>query len=161
MIDSGLPVIFGCTRPLCSFLLLEFTERASSVMSFPEDDVPVGVGISPALLRRLEREDLGDLSVVLRHRGVRTLRALSTMDCSERAILIDKARRLWELLGLFETTLRSSVKQLFDAECFPASAYTASLPDRMSLEPEPVCAGSYVLLLFLNMVCNTVHAQYI
>jgi hypothetical protein len=63
-------------------------------MTFPEDDVPVGVGISPALLRRLEREDLGDLSVVLRYRGVRILRALSSMDCSERAVLLDKARRL-------------------------------------------------------------------
>jgi len=107
-------------------------------MSIPEvDDVPSGPGLlsSPALRRRLEREDLVDLEVVLRYRGVRTLRALASLDTNERAVLLSKARQLWDLLGIFPSNLKSSLNKLFDAEGLPVGASTSSSAGRAPLEP--------------------------
>jgi hypothetical protein len=112
-------------------------------MFLPEDDRPgAGYGISPALLRRLEREDLADLAVVLRYRGVKTLRSLASLDTSERAVLLFKANQLWELLGIFRSNLKLSINKLFDADGLPVGEVTASSAGSIPLQPGYVGASN-------------------
>jgi hypothetical protein len=101
----------------------------------PDDDRPVGNNISPALLRRLVQNDLADLAVILRYRGVRTLATLSRCDMPERAVVLSKARQLWDLLGFFPSSLKIAIHQLFDADGLPVGEFTASSASRMPLEP--------------------------
>jgi hypothetical protein len=93
---------------------------ATCSMTDPEAedfDWPLGPGQpSPALRARLQREDLLDLEVVLRYRGVKTLRALNSMDTTERAVLGCKARQLWELLGIFPSNLKTALIKLFHVD---------------------------------------------
>ena len=55
-------------------------------------DVPkANGGLSDALLHRLAAEDLLDMEVLLRYRGIRTLKSLESMELTERAVLLCKA----------------------------------------------------------------------
>ena len=77
-------------------------------------DVPGENGaLSDALKRKLMEEDLVDMEVLLRYRGIRTLRALEALECTERAVLLCKARELYELLGIFPCNLKNTLNQLF------------------------------------------------
>ena len=54
--------------------------------------------LADALEQRLAEEDLLDMEVLLRYRGIRTLRAVESLETTERAVLLCKARELYELL---------------------------------------------------------------
>ena len=80
-------------------------------------DVPLEKGkLSPALAERLARDDLQDLDILFRYRGVRTLRALLTLECNDRAVLLQKARDIYEILGYFPSTLKTALEQVFRTE---------------------------------------------
>jgi hypothetical protein len=77
-------------------------------------DVPPSNGqLSDALKHKLAEEDLLDMEVLLRYRGVRTLRALESLETTERAVLLCKARELYELLGIFPSNLKNTLNKLF------------------------------------------------
>ena len=77
-------------------------------------DVPkANGGLSDALLHRLAAEDLLDMEVLLRYRGIRTLKSLESMETTERAVMLCKARELYELLGIFPSNLKNTLNQLF------------------------------------------------
>lgn len=81
------------------------------------DDVPqLASEVSLALRARLAREDLSDLEILLRKRGVRTVRSLLALETNDRAVLLSKARQLWEILGLLPNGLNTSLARLFEAE---------------------------------------------
>ena len=74
--------------------------------------------ISEALKAILLQEDLLDIDILLRYRGIRTLRALASLEAKERAVLLVKARELYECLGLFPSNLQNALGNLFShAEC--------------------------------------------
>ena len=77
-------------------------------------DVPPSSGqLSDALNHKLAEEDLLDMEVLLRYRGIRTLRALESLETTERAVLLCKARELYELLGIFPSNLKTTLNKLF------------------------------------------------
>ena len=77
-------------------------------------DVPPSNGrISDALKQKLAEEDLLDMEVLLRYRGIRTLRALESLETTERAVLLCKARELYEILGIFPSNLKNTLNKLF------------------------------------------------
>ena len=77
-------------------------------------DVPPSNGqLSDALKHKLAEEDLLDMEVLLRYRGIRTLRALESLETTERAVLLCKARELYELLGIFPSNLKNTLNKLF------------------------------------------------
>ena len=77
------------------------------------DVPPPNGGLSDALKHKLAEEDLLDLEVLLRYRGIRTLRALESLETTERAVLLCKARELYELLGIFPSNLKNTLNKLF------------------------------------------------
>ena len=77
-------------------------------------DVPPANGqLSDALKHKLAEEDLLDMEVLLRYRGIRTLRALESLETTERAVLLCKSRELYELLGIFPSNLKNTLNKLF------------------------------------------------
>ena len=87
------------------------------------NDVPREHGqLSDALKERLAQQDLLDLEVLLRYRGVRTLRALESLETNERAVLLCKARELYELLGIFPSNLKKALDRLFGDEASAGSS---------------------------------------
>ena len=108
----------------------------------PADDSSVGNNISPALLRRLEQNDLSDLAVVLRYRGVKTLRTLASCDSNERAVLLHNGRQLWDLLGFFPSNLKTAINNLFHAEGLPVGESTVASASRLPLVPGIVGASN-------------------
>ncbi|CAE8629232.1 unnamed protein product [Polarella glacialis] len=103
------------------------------------DDVPMALDLgSPALLRRLGKVELEPLEVVLKYRGVKTLRDLArvSVDVNERGVLSMKARQLWDLLGIFHKDLRGALRQLFDEEGLPVGAQPAAQPASSAAVPQ-------------------------
>ena len=77
-------------------------------------DVPPANGqLSDALKHKLAEEDLLDMEVLLRYRGIRTLRALESLETTERAVILCKSRELYELLGIFPSNLKNTLNKLF------------------------------------------------
>ena len=77
-------------------------------------DIPPSNGqLSDALKHKLAEEDLLDMEVLCRYRGIRTLRALESLETTERAVLLCKARELYELLGIFPSNLKNTLNKLF------------------------------------------------
>ncbi len=79
--------------------------------------------LSNALRERLAQGDLLDLEVLMRYRGVRTLRALESLETNERALLLVRARQLYELLGIFPSNLKKALDRLFGNEAFGAGLF--------------------------------------
>ena len=77
------------------------------------NDVPERGELSPALRARLVAQDVPELEVLLLSRRVRTIRALDCLDTNERAVLLCKARALYELLDMFPSHLRTALPNLF------------------------------------------------
>ena len=77
------------------------------------DNVPPNGGLTDALKQKLAEEDLLDMEVLLRYRGIRTLRALESLETTERVVLLCKARELYELLGIFPSHLKNALNKLF------------------------------------------------
>ncbi|CAE8588853.1 unnamed protein product, partial [Polarella glacialis] len=90
----------------------------------------------------LGAEDLRYLECVLRVRGVRTVRALAILHPNERSIIVVKARDLWELLGVFTSSLQSSLNNLFSAEVLPIGAITSSSAADVPFQPGCVGFGN-------------------
>ena len=77
-------------------------------------DVPTVNGhLSDALKHKLAEEELLDMEVLLRYRGIRTLRALESLETEESAVLLCKARELYDLLGIFPSSLKNTLNKLF------------------------------------------------
>ena len=77
-------------------------------------DVPPQNGqLSDALQQRLAEEDISDVEVLLRYRGIRTLRAVESLETTERVVLLCKARELYELLGIFPSHIKNALNKLF------------------------------------------------
>jgi hypothetical protein len=77
------------------------------------DVPPPNGGLSDALKHKLAVEDLLDMEVLLRYRGIRTLRALESLETTERSVLLCKSRELFELLGIFPSNLKHTLNRLF------------------------------------------------
>ena len=77
------------------------------------DNVPPNGGLTDALKQKLAEEDLLDMEVLLRYRSIRTLRALESLETTERVVLLCKARELYELLGIFPSHLKNALNKLF------------------------------------------------
>ena len=95
------------------------------------NDVPCENGqLSEALNLRLAEKDLLDLATLLRYRGVRTLRALESLETNERAVLLCKARDLCALYGIFPSNLKKALDNLFgdEAACFGTSRVGCTWP---------------------------------
>ena len=91
-------------------------------------DIPPSNGqLSDALKHKLAEEDLLDMEVLLRYRGIRTLRAFESLESTERAVLLVKSRELFELLGIFPSNLKNTLNKLFGdvpaQGMFPASPW--------------------------------------
>ena len=68
---------------------------------------------SDRLRHKLAVEDLLDMEVLLKHRGIRTLRALESLETTERAVLLCKSREFYDLLGVFPSDVKNTLKKLF------------------------------------------------
>jgi hypothetical protein len=97
------------TGPGVAAMAVEYVIPSSQVSDVPRENGQ----LSDALKERLAQEDLLDLEVLLRYRGVRTLRALDSLETNERAVLLCKARELYELLGIFPSNLKKALDKLF------------------------------------------------
>ena len=76
-------------------------------------DIPPSNGqLSDACKHKLAEEDLLDMEVLLRYRGIRTLRALENLETTERAVLLCKSRELYELLGIFPSNLKNTLSTM-------------------------------------------------
>ena len=93
-------------------------------------DIPPPNGqLSDALKHNLAEEDLSDMEVLLRYRGIRTLRALESLETTERAVLLCKARELYELLGIFPSNLKNTLNKLFgDFHASPWAMQSGAMP---------------------------------
>ena len=100
----------------------------TAAVSAPSDVPSENGKVSAALLARLAQEDLQDIEVILRHRGVRTLAALGVLGSNDRAVLLHKARAFYVLLGLFGGNLQNALQRIFEnvghAMPLPAPHYT-------------------------------------
>ena len=77
-------------------------------------DVPRSNGeLSEALKHKLAEVDLLDMAVLLKYRGIRTLRALESLETTERAVLLCKSRDFYELLGVFPSHVKNTLNKLF------------------------------------------------
>ena len=95
-----------------SFAQLALQHGQSTAAQY--SDVPPSNGqLSDALKQKLAEEDLLDMEVLLRYRGIRTLRALESLETTERSVLLYKARQLYELLGIFPSNLKNTLNRLF------------------------------------------------
>ena len=65
------------------------------------------------MLAHLAEEDLQDLELLFRYRGIKTLRALVSLNRDERAVLLNKARHFYEVLGWFPSNLETSLENIF------------------------------------------------
>ena len=88
-------------------------QHGQSTASQYSDVCPFNGQLSDALKHKLAEEDLLDMEVLLRYRGIRTLRALETLETTERAVLLCKARQFYELLGIFPSNLKNTLNKLF------------------------------------------------
>ena len=105
------------------------------------NDVPRENGqLSEALKLRLAEEDLLDLAKLLRYRGVRTLRALESLETNERAVLLCKARELYELLGIFPSNLKKALDKLFGNEASGGGLF-GETGRVLSTNPGPIRPG--------------------
>ncbi len=105
------------------------------------NDVPRENGqLSNALRERLAQGDLLDLEVLMRYRGVRTLRALESLETNERALLLVRARQLYELLGIFPSNLKKALDRLFGNEAFGAGLFGEN-GRVLSTNPRPIRPG--------------------
>ena len=77
------------------------------------DVVPPNGGLSDALRQKLAEEDLADMEVLLRYRGIRTLHALESLEPTERVVLLCKARLFYELLEVFPSHKKIALNKLF------------------------------------------------
>ena len=77
------------------------------------DVVPSNGGLSDALRQKLAEEDLADMEVLLRYRGIRTLHALESLEPTERVVLLCKARLFYELLEVFPSHKKIALNKLF------------------------------------------------
>ena len=84
-----------------------------SANSFFSDVVPSNGGLSDALRQKLAEEDLVDMEVLLRYRGIRTLYGLESLEPTERVVLLCKARLLYELLEIFPSYRVNALNELF------------------------------------------------
>jgi hypothetical protein len=53
------------------------------------------------------------MEVLLRYRGIRTLRALESLETTEKSVLLCKSRELYELLGIFPSNLKHTLNRVF------------------------------------------------
>ena len=88
-------------------------QHGQSTAAQYSDVSPSNGQLSDALKHKLAEEDLLDMEVLLRYRGIRTLRALESLETTERAVLLCKARELYELLGIFPSNLKNTLNKLF------------------------------------------------
>ena len=75
--------------------------------------MPSSGGLSDALRQKLAEEDLVDMEVLLRYRGIRTLYGLESLEPTERVVLLCKARLLYELLEIFPSYRVNALNELF------------------------------------------------
>ena len=118
----------------------------TAAVSAPSDVPSENGKVSAALLARLAQEDLQDIEVILRHRGVRTLAALRVLGSNDRAVLLTKARSFYVLLGLFGGNLQNALQRIFEnvghAMPLPASHYTIPYqPGSLSVNLQPRASG--------------------
>ena len=77
-------------------------------------DMPTTTGqLSDALKHKLAGEGLLDIEVLLRYGSIRTLRALVSMDKNEKSAMLSQTYRLYDILGVFPSSLKKVLKQLF------------------------------------------------
>ena len=68
-------------------------------------DIASTTQISPALTQRLQECGLSQLQVLLEIRGICTVEDLAKLDACESTILLQKARKIYEILGLASSPL--------------------------------------------------------
>ena len=123
-------------------------------------DVPPANGqLSDALKHKLAEEDLLDMEVLLRYRGIRTLRALESLETTERAVILCKSRELYELLGIFPSNLKNTLNKLFGdvphQGMFNVSPW--ALPKSLyKPRKQPITADCSELNLWRSTDCNLV-----
>jgi hypothetical protein len=69
---------------------------------------PLG-SLSDAIKLRLIEEDLQDLETLLRYRGIRTKYALEHLTSNETAVILHKARQLYEIFDISKSSLTKSL----------------------------------------------------
>ena len=74
---------------------------------------PLNGGSSEALRHFLTEHDLLGMEVLLLSRKIRTLRALESLETTERAVFLCKAREFYELLGTFPSNLKNTLNRVF------------------------------------------------
>ena len=92
----------------------------------PFDDVPQENGqLSNALKQKLAEMGLLDMEVILRYSGIHTRRALDDLNPMEKTVLLTKARQLYEVLGIFPSSLKNTLNMMF-GNLPPQSMYQGS-----------------------------------
>jgi hypothetical protein len=103
------------------------------------DDVPTAPGkLSPLLKERLKQEDLYTLKILLKTRGVHTLGNLLGISTNDRAVLLIKARDLYDLLTIFPGSLHNCLNKLYGNDEDPGGAIRIM----NSTSPMPLQPGS-------------------
>ena len=75
-------------------------------------DIASTTQISPALTQRLQECGLSQLQVLLEIRGICTVEDLAKLDACESTILLQKARKIYEILGLASSPLETAISRL-------------------------------------------------
>ena len=117
-----------------SFPQLAHAYRQNTAVPF--DDVPQENGqLSNALKQKLADEGLLDMEVILRYSGIHTRRALDDLNPMEKTVLLTKARQLYEVLGIFPSSLKNTLNMMF-GNLPPQSMYQGGHAGRQdALEP--------------------------
>ena len=99
-------------RPSFGQKLTTILEETNSIVRQFSDVPPSRAELSPRLKYTLANAGLEELELLLQRRGVRTLRALSLLESTERKTLLCVARQIFELLGVFPIHLQQNLNDL-------------------------------------------------
>ena len=104
--------VWGETFSGQNFAQLAYLHGQNTAVPF--DDVPqVNGQLSNALKQKLADEGLLDMEVILRYSGIHTRRALEDLNSRESTVLLSKARGLYDLLGIFPSSLKNALNRVF------------------------------------------------
>ena len=96
-----------------AFAFAQITRRVQSIAG-QYSDVPEINGQSSSCLKQiLLEEDVGDLEVLFRHRGIRTLDTMRSLTTNQQSVLSLKLTGFFEVLGVYPIGLENKLNYLF------------------------------------------------
>ena len=117
-----------------------------------EDTAPTGE-VSPALRDQLRMHDLVELTVILISLGMRTKRALQNLSTTSRHVLLEKGKKLWQLLDN-HSSIEKALEAMLLANGVPVGGRSlVAGPGQTPLEPGFVVVGQATGACGIEICC--------